>query len=103
MNWYQDLYVSENIADKAETLREELENGRYRRDVYLITLAMNGKDLLDIRKASCLARESLRRNLPMIVGLSSGYENAVNLSCRIVTECCEKTGDVDLRSYLGET
>ena len=35
-----------------------------------------------------------------VVGLASGYEDAVYLVEEIIREVYEKTGDVDIRSYI---
>ena len=101
MRCYRDLYVSENITKKGIDIRKEVEDGRYRRNLYLITLAMNGTDLLDIRKAAALSRASLREKLPVIIGGALGYDSALKLVEGIIGDCVRKTGTPDIRNYLG--
>ena len=101
MRWYRDLYVSENITKKGIDLQKEVESGKYRRNLYLITLAMNGKDLLDIRKAAALSRASLRETLPLIIGGALGYSSALGLVEKIIGDCVRETGTADIRNYLG--
>ena len=66
----------------------------------LVTLASNGKDLFDILPSHLLKQKALRRNLPMIVGIAVGYEEAVDLVVGIVEETIRKTGGTDVRQYL---
>ena len=100
MRWYEDLYLSENIAGKGILFREEIESGKYRRNLYLITLAVNERDMLDIRKAAALTRVKLRDTLPMIIGMASGYDQALGLAQKIVSDCYEQTGGADIRGFL---
>ena len=66
----------------------------------MVTLAANGRDLLDIRRVRSLAREGLRAELPLIVGLAKGYRESVEVVERIVQDCLAQTGDVDLKRFL---
>ena len=100
MKWYRDLYIGEGVKGREDTFIRQIEEGGCPRKLWLITLAYNQKDLLDIRCAVSLAREDLARSLPMIVGLAKDKEEAVSLTESITRDCLEKTGDVDLRAFL---
>ena len=102
MKWFRNLYVGETLKNERDALIREMDGGISRPDVYMITLAMNGRDLLDIRRTRALEREDLRKNLPMIVGLAKGQKEAKALVEQIVRDCLRSTGDVDLRSFLKE-
>ena len=100
MKWYADLYVSDSCRAQKESIRNDIEQGLYSHKLFLITLAVNQRDLLEIRRASSLSRESLRRDLPMIIGAAGSKEDAIQLSCRIVEECYRSRKDVNVREYL---
>jgi hypothetical protein len=69
-------------------------------NIYLITLAANGQDLLDILDSAFLQQKAVRRTLPMIVGLAKGYEEAVELVRQIVEETYTQRGDCKVPLYL---
>ncbi len=100
MKWYQDLYLSENIADRAEKIKWKIRHRAGQLDIFVIALASNPKNLLDIIPA----RELLQRGYPTrelyIIGLSKGRDEAVDLSCGIVEEVYQATGGFDIRAYL---
>ena len=100
MEWYSGLYLGDSLEGKKEKLIREITEGRYDNSLYLVTLAYNGRDLLDIRRVSSLVREGLRDELPMIVGLAKGRRESVKVVERIIQDCLAGTGDVDLRSFL---
>ena len=93
MKWYGKLYVGPEAAKKQSKIIWKL-------NIYLVTLASNGKDLFDILPSHLLKQKALRRNLPMIVGIAVGYEEAVDLVVGIVEETIQKTGGTDVRQYL---
>lgn len=102
MKWYSRLYVSENAKKKQKKIIRKLNTNAGMLNVYLITLASNGVDLFDIISSAHLQQKPVRRNLPMIVGIACGYNEAVELSVQIVQETIESTGGVNVRQYLSE-
>ncbi|MCA5959904.1 hypothetical protein LC724_04255 [Blautia sp. RD014234] len=71
-------------------------------DIYLVTLAVNPANSLEIISANYLLQKPIRRNCPMIVGLCSGYYEAVELVEQIAEEVYEETGAMDIRGWLLE-
>lgn len=102
MKWYPNLYVGKIAKKRQRTIIRKLKTNAGMLDVYLITMAANGRDIFDIISSSYLQQRSLRRNLPMIVGIACGYEEAVELAADIVQEIYQETKDVQVRSYLME-
>ena len=102
MKWYPNLYVGKIAKKRQRTIIRKLKTNAGMLDVYLITMAANGRDIFDIISSSYLQQRSLRRNLPMIVGIACGYEEAVEPAADIVQEIYQKTKDVQVRSYLME-
>ncbi len=100
MKWYDALYTGESCRDQKDAIIEEVSSGVYRRNLYLITLAANGRDLLDIRKAAALSREGLSSMLPMIVGIATGREEAGQVARAVIEDCYRQTKDVDVRKFL---
>ena len=100
MKWYGKLYVGPEAVKKQSKIIWKLKCGAGMLNIYLVTLASNGKDLFDILPSHLLKQKALRRDLLMIVGIAVGYEEAVDLGVVIVEETIQKTGGTDVRQYL---
>ena len=77
LNWYKGLYVGNNAKKKKKKLIRKISQGAGVVDVYLITLAANHRDQLDIFPANELMQKARRKNCPVIVGLACGYWEAL--------------------------
>ena len=86
MRWYDSLYVGEGLSGKEDSIRQNIEDGECPRLVYVITAALNGSDLLDIRHGRDLTRASIREKDPLIVGIALGSDEAAEVAAKIVTE-----------------
>lgn len=100
MKWYPYLYVSESAKAKEKKIIRKLKTGAGMLDIWLITEASNGVDVFDIISSGWLKQPAVRRNLPMIIGIAKGYDEAVELVRKIVEEACTQTGTPDIKSYL---
>ncbi len=102
MIWYDDLYVGESIVHKTKKIKWKICHNAGQIDIYVIALASNKQNLLDIIPA----RELLQRGYPKsrlrIVGLAGGYEEAVTVAVSIVDEVYQKTGAFAVESYLNK-
>ena len=54
LKWYKKLYIGDNAKKKADVYMRKIDQGRFLFDIYLITLASNEKNLLDIISANQL-------------------------------------------------
>ncbi len=86
MRWYRDLYISSRLKSAESEIKKDLEDGVCKRDLYVITPAVNGKDLLDLRRGRDLKKQYLKEKDLLILGLAKGYDDAVELSVRILKE-----------------
>ncbi len=100
--WYRQLYVGKQLKRKEKKVRRLVDRGRFLPNVYLITLASNGQDQLDILEAVHLVQRGVAGRLPLIVGIAFGYSEALGLVERIALEAYQATGDCNLRKYLTE-
>ena len=96
LNWYKGLYVGNNAKKKKKKLIRRINQGAGVIDVYLITLASNSRDQLDIFSANELLQKARRKNCPVIVGLACGYWEALEL----VQRTYEETGTGEVRKWL---
>lgn len=100
MNWYQKLYTGKTAEKKKEKIIQEIDNEIYRGNTYLLTLAANPQNNLEIFSVHQLRFPYIRRNCPMILGIASGREEAVEVFQKIVDEVYSATGNVKLREYF---
>ncbi|HJD13419.1 MAG TPA: hypothetical protein IAA03_06505 [Candidatus Ruminococcus avistercoris] len=102
LKWYKNLYVGNTAKKKEKTLRRKISCGIGTFNVFVITLAVNEQNHLEIYPAAQLLQKTLRRRCPLIVGIAVGYEEAVEIVEQIVKEVWEKTGTVSIRSWILE-
>lgn len=100
MNWYQNLYTGKTAEKKRDRIIQEIEREVYKGNTYLITLAANPQNNLEIFSVHQLRFPYIRRNCPMVVGIASGREEALEVFQRIVEEVYSVTGNVKIREYF---
>lgn len=100
MKWYQDLYTGESIGEKAEKIKWNINHNAGQIQVYIISLASNSDNLLDIIPAWNVVQKHYPKKHLCIVGLAKGWEEAVDVARRIVLEVYDHTGGFRVRDYL---
>ncbi|MDO4343520.1 MAG: hypothetical protein Q4C50_01830 [Eubacteriales bacterium] len=102
MKWYRKLYLGSGITRSRKEMIEKIEKNAGTPNVYLITLAANGRDLFDIFSSDYLLQPVLHGHCPLIVGLAKGREEAEQLALDIAMEAYYQNGNFDVRAYLEE-
>lgn len=101
LKFAQNLYLGEGIAlEKLDKLKKRLNKKPLLANVYLITSARNPADQLDIFDARQLVQPHYKDEEFLVLGMASGYEDALQLIERITGECLKARGDCNLREYL---
>ena len=100
LNWYNHLYIGDNIEKKFEKVKKKLNQGKIVPGIFLVTLASNGVDQLDIINSFYLIQETVYRRCPMIVGVANGQEEAVALVIQMAKDTYEKNGNGNIKEYL---
>lgn len=100
LNWYKNLYMGNTAKKKEKHIRRKVNAGKPAIGVYLITLAANPQNHLEIISAIQLQQKMIRERCPMIVGLAEGYEEALELIEKIAIEVYKETGEMDIRSWI---
>lgn len=102
MNWYRKLYLGETVKKSKEELMDKLEKNAGLPGMYVITLASNGRDLFDIFSANQLLQPLFHGLCPPIIGMASGYDEAVELAKEITLAAYRAKGNFDITPYLQE-
>ena len=100
MIWYEDLYVGNSIIHKKNKIIWKIRHNAGQLNIYVIALASNDKNLLDIIPAQELLQKGYPRQQLYIVGLAKGYDEAVEVAVSIINEVYQKTGAFAVRKYL---
>lgn len=102
MQWYRKLYVGEGIKSKGSVVRK-IRTGAGQIGIFVITLASNPRDLLDIMDSIYLMQPWYHKNKDlMIVGIARGYGEAVELAVQILECVYADTGAFGVRDYIME-
>ena len=105
MRFYKNLYVSESMTKKKEKVIAKLNKKKYPLNTYVIALIEEGENQLEFYSTLMFRQGSVIDDdifVVGIVGLASGYDDALYLVEEIAKEVYEKTGDLDIRSYIRE-
>lgn len=101
LKYHPDLYLGESInRKKLDKIKKRLENKPLLSGVFLIALAGNPSDQLEIYDARQLAWKYYEKYPPYVVGIAGNHEEAVRMVEQMVRECIEKRGDCALKEYL---
>lgn len=97
-----DLYVSEQFEKKKNQILKKLMERKIQKPFYLITLAQGKQNHLDIYSSLLLQQGVYDEETIFIVGIAEDYTSAMNLVECITQDTVEKTGGVEIRSYILE-
>ena len=70
MIWYKDLYVGESIVHKTKKVKWKIMHNAGQIGIYVITLASNTQNLLDIIPSYELMQKGYPKKDMVVVGLS---------------------------------
>ena len=102
MRWAKELYLSEKTAGKKDKIIRKAERGIGMVSIYFISLASNEQNLFDIFHAAHLKQPGFYSQDPFVVGIASGYEEALEITQRMVEDIYRETGGFGVREYFGE-
>lgn len=100
MIWYDRLYVGEKAKRHRFSIIQSIRRKKLRPGTYVITPPSNGNNILDIYPAAILFQEYYEKKNLLILGVADGYQDAIELAGRIVSEMYEKTGAFCLDDFL---
>ena len=100
IRWYRKLYMGENARKKRYKIVWKVKHKAGIPGIYLITVPMFGNNQLEIVNSSELLQKHYNHTTTCIVGIAAGYEEALRLVERIVSEVLAETNNVNLRQYF---
>ena len=97
MKFYKYLYIGDTVTDPAK-VKWKLKH-HAGTQVYVVSIAA-GADQLELFHAAYLKQLYYRYQPPIIVGIASNYDEAVDIIIKITQECVDATGTCNLKEYL---
>ena len=93
MKWYRKLYIGENAKKDKYKVFGHIRKNRFCADTFLITLASNTCNILDIYSANMLLQPHFK---------NKNVNEEIYVVVRdIIDEVYNATGGFDIREYLG--
>lgn len=100
MRWYSHLYIGEKAKKKRYTMIQGIRHGKLQPETYVITPAVNGKNICDIYPSYMLLTPYYEKMDMTVIGIASGYFEALEVVRDIVDEMFKTTGGFDLKGFL---
>lgn len=95
------LFISNSVASKISSIKLKTVSGIGMFKVYFVTLALSSHDIFDIYSASVFKQRGMRRSDIVILGVAGSYEEALELTNEMVSECLEHINDpLKMRQYF---
>ena len=100
MKWYKYLYVGESIRHKTEIIKWKIKHNVGQINIFVITIASNPRNLLDIIPAQELMQKGYPKKGLLVIGLAKGKDEAYKVVAQIIDEVYRKTGSFAVLPYL---
>ncbi|MFV0364003.1 MAG: hypothetical protein ACK5LL_13100 [Suipraeoptans sp.] len=100
MRFIDNLYVSDNIKKKSSKIINKINNDKYPNDIYIIYISNNPNEQLEIISLTMLKREHIKEVEYFVVGMSKGYDEALELVEDITKDVYKKDKNVNYKSYF---
>ena len=99
MKFYRYLYIGDTIKNPSKIKWKLKHHAGVQ--AYVISIAADD-DQLEIFHSAYLKQKYFRKHSPIVVGIASNYDEAVQIVMKITQECLERTGNCNLKEYLKE-
>ena len=100
MKYYHGMYISEKLVSKKSEILSKLEKNQLQFEKYLIVLANNGQNQLEIFNSVMLIQKNIKRDELFIVGIANGYNEALELVEKITRQVYDETKGLDIKKYI---
>lgn len=97
----ENMYIAPGMEKvDLEKLKQEIKERPLFANVFIITIASNEQEQLDIYHSKYLLQRFYKKNPPLVVGVARKKGDAYALVEKIVQECVTLRGDVNLKAFL---
>lgn len=99
MVFSRQLYLGEGVKHPT-IIKHKLRAHKLSKGTYVLRIAENDSDCLEILQATYYLQPFAHREKNYIVGFASSYNEALELVRKMLQDCIDQTGGVNLRNYL---
>ena len=100
MKWYNNLYVGKNAKRRKHKIIMNTIRRKPQIGIYLITLPVNSANSLEIYPSYILIQKYYQKKNMMIVGISEGYDEALEIMQEIIMDCYNETGQFIVKKLV---
>lgn len=100
ISWYNRLYVGEKAKKKRYRIIQGIRKGKPGLEIYVITPASNGNNILDIYPAAELASPFYKEKEFFILGIAADYWEALEVAGRVIHDLYRKTEGFHLSDLI---
>lgn len=95
-----NLYTTEKTKNMLPRIIQKIRRRKLQPGIWLITIASNEENLLDIFQSIYYVQPMFERLNPDIVGIAESEDAAKELVQRIIEDMYRETGHFDVRAYF---
>ncbi len=99
MELYPRLYIGK-LVNNPDRVLHKLKKQSKLLNCFVIILAKNKSDQLEIIEAGYLSQKYYKKNPVYVIGIASDYEEAVDIVRQIAEECFQHCGNCNIKDYL---
>ncbi|MDF2886903.1 MAG: hypothetical protein K0R23_1288 [Lacrimispora sp.] len=100
ISWYNRLYVGEKAKKKRYRIIQGIRKGKPGLDIYVITPASNGNNILDIYPATEIISPFYKEKEFFILGIAADYWEAQEVAGRVIHDLYRTTEGFNLSDFL---
>jgi hypothetical protein len=100
MIWNKELYFNSISDDYKEEIVKQISEGELQTGIYIITLAVNNKNHLEIYPCQTFLQPYYKNLQLVVVGVADGYNSALQLVTNIVSDTYMTLGEVNIKKYF---
>ena len=100
ISWREELYVGEEAREFREEIVNNIKEHKLQGGVYVIILAVNGKDIFDIIPSVMLSEDGYKGRDIKILGIAKGLIEAKELGSKMIMDVYEQTGGFEVRGFF---
>ncbi|MBD8941569.1 MAG: hypothetical protein EGR71_03380 [Clostridiales bacterium] len=100
MKWYNNLYVGKKALKKKHKIITRAIRRKPQIGIYMITLPVNEANALEIYPSYVLLQKYYRKKKLTVVGISQGYDEALEVMQDILMDCYNETGQFLVRHMV---
>ncbi|MBO5483849.1 MAG: hypothetical protein J5979_01405 [Lachnospiraceae bacterium] len=92
--WSSKMYLDNKLSKRRKKYQQILEKNKLIREVYCITLPVNGENTMEIYSSRELWFQYYREKKLVVIGLAGTRESAQKLAAQICLDTVRRQGDI---------